>query len=150
MALRLPMSGGFESFANVRDIPFIARHAHRTREEVCKLLKIPADKPSCFRHSAVSTGIDTEVLSKLKKYTVLMTALPLARVKKDTPAAERKGSLVSINEEAMYNIGVRYEDLVGASDAVVTKPGYGIVSECIANDAAVLYTPRGHFLSTMC
>jgi L-arabinokinase len=45
----------------------------------------------------------------------------------------------------MYNIGVRYEDLVGAAEAVVTKPGYGIVSECIANDSAILYTPRGHF-----
>jgi predicted glycosyltransferase len=75
----------------------------------------------------------------------MTTMAPAARVKKDTPAAERKGSLVTINEEAMYNIGVRYEDLVGASEAVVTKPGYGIISECIANDAAVLYTPRGHF-----
>ena len=28
---------------------------------------------------------------------------------------------------------------------MVTKPGYGIVSECIANDAAILYTARGHF-----
>ena len=45
MALRLPMSGGFESFSNVKDIPFVARHASRTREEVCKLLKLPADKP---------------------------------------------------------------------------------------------------------
>ena len=40
----------------------------------------------------------------------------------------------------MYDAGVRYEDLVGAAEAVVTKPGYGIISECIANDAAVLYT----------
>ena len=148
MALRLPMSGGFESFSNVRDIPFIARHARRSREEVCKLLKIPADKTlvlSSFGGFGLST-LDTEVLSKLKKYTVLVTTMtPAARVKKDTPAAERKGSLVTINEEAMYNIGVRYEDLVGACEAVVTKPGYGIISECIANDAAVLYTPRGHF-----
>ena len=45
MALRLPMSGGFESFSNVRDIPFVARHASRSREEVCKLLKLPSDKP---------------------------------------------------------------------------------------------------------
>ena len=45
----------------------------------------------------------------------------------------------------MYDVGVRYEDLVGAAEAVVTKPGYGIISECIANDAAILYTPRGHF-----
>jgi L-arabinokinase len=40
---------------------------------------------------------------------------------------------------------VRYEDLVGAAEGVVTKPGYGIVSECIANDTAILYTSRGHF-----
>ena len=45
----------------------------------------------------------------------------------------------------MYDAGVRYEDLVGASEAVVTKPGYGIISEAIANDAALLYTSRGHF-----
>ena len=148
MALRLPMSGGFESFSNVRDIPFIARHSRRTKEEVCKLLKIPADKSlvlSSFGSFGLA-GLDTDVLAKLKKYVVLVTAMtPLARVKKDTPAAERKGSLVTINEEAMYNIGVRYEDLVAASDVVVTKPGYGIISECIANEAAVLYTSRGHF-----
>ena len=45
MALRLPMSGGFETFANVKDIPFIARHATQTREQVCKALKLPNDKP---------------------------------------------------------------------------------------------------------
>jgi hypothetical protein len=28
---------------------------------------------------------------------------------------------------------------------VVTKPGYGIISECIANDTAILYTSRGKF-----
>jgi UDP-N-acetylglucosamine:LPS N-acetylglucosamine transferase len=45
----------------------------------------------------------------------------------------------------MYDAGVRYEDLVAAADVVVTKPGYGIISECIANDTAILYTSRGHF-----
>ena len=38
-----------------------------------------------------------------------------------------------------------YADLVAASDVVVSKPGYGIVSECIANDTPLLYTPRGRF-----
>lgn len=148
MALRLPMSGGFESFSNVRDIPFVARHASRTREEVCKLLKIPGDKPivlASFGGIGLS-GLDAEVLAKFKKYTVItaITAM-LGRAQKNAPASERKGSFVTINEEAMYNLGLRYEDLVGAAEAVVTKPGYGIVSECIANDSAILYTPRGHF-----
>ncbi len=148
MALRLPMSGGFESFSNVKDIPFIARHASKTRDEVCKALKLPNDKPLVL----VSFGgyglpaLETETLSKFKKYTVLTTAnVPLTRARKELPAAERKGSYITINEEAMYNAGIRYEDLVGAADAVVTKPGYGIISECIANDTAILYTTRGHF-----
>jgi L-arabinokinase len=148
MALRLPMAGGFESFANVRDLPFIARHAGRSREEVAKLLKLPADKPIVlvsFGGYGLS-GLDTDALAKFKKYTVVNTSnQPLGRVKKDATTAERKGSYISVNEEAMYDVGVRYEDLVGAADAVVTKPGYGIIAESIANDTAILYTSRGHF-----
>ena len=72
--------------------------------------------------------------------------MPLSRAaRKEAAAAEKKGSFISINEEAMYDAGVRYEDLVGAAEAIVTKPGYGVISECIANDTAVLYTSRGHF-----
>ena len=148
MALRLPLSGGFESFSNVRDIPFIARHSARTREEVCKQLKIPADKPivlASFGGYGLP-GLDTDLLSKFKKYTVISTAnVSLSRARKDTPLVEKKGSYISINEEAMYDHGLRYEDLVLAAEAVVTKPGYGIIAECIANDAAMLYTSRGHF-----
>jgi L-arabinokinase len=147
MALRLPMSGGFESFSNVKDIPFIARHASMTREDVCKRLKLPADKPIVlvsFGGYGLS-GLETESLGKSKKYTyVSATSVPLSRARKEQPA-ERKGAYISVNEEAMYDSGVRYEDLVGASEVIVSKPGYGIVSECIANEKALLYTSRGHF-----
>ena len=69
----------------------------------------------------------------------------MSRARKDTPLTEKKGSFININEEAMYDHGVRYEDLVLAAEAVVTKPGYGIIAEAIANDASILYTTRGHF-----
>jgi L-arabinokinase len=71
--------------------------------------------------------------------------VPLTRARKDALAIERKGAFVSLNEEVMYDAGIRYEDLVGAAEIVVTKPGYGIIAECIANDTAILYTSRGHF-----
>ena len=29
---------------------------------------------------------------------------------------------------------------------VATKPGYGIIAECVANDTAILYTSRGRFV----
>jgi len=148
MALRLPMSAGFESFSNIKDIPFIARHATRTREEVCKILKLPADRPLVLM-SFGGYGIpnlDTDALAKFKKYTVINAASrQVARARKETPLVERQGAFVFVNEEPMYDAGLRYEDLVRAAEAVVTKPGYGIVSEAIANEAAVLYTSRGHF-----
>ena len=40
---------------------------------------------------------------------------------------------------------LRYPDLVAAADVVVSKPGYGIVTECIANGTALLYASRGRF-----
>ena len=94
--------------------------------------------------SISSTKLSGRQLAKFRKYTVVTTTnVPLGRNRRD--ATERKGSFVAIPDEAVYDAGVRYEDLVAAADAVVTKPGYGIVSEAIANDTAILYTSRGHF-----
>jgi L-arabinokinase len=50
-----------------------------------------------------------------------------------------------VPERRLYDAGLRYEDLVRAVDVVVTKPGYGIIAECIANETAILYTLRGRF-----
>jgi UDP-N-acetylglucosamine:LPS N-acetylglucosamine transferase len=38
-----------------------------------------------------------------------------------------------------------YVSLLAACDAIITKPGYGIVADCLANRVPVLYTPRGPF-----
>src|SRR6185312_2132435 len=35
--------------------------------------------------------------------------------------------------------------VVGAVDVVFTKPGYGIISECVANRTPLVYTSRGRF-----
>jgi len=42
-------------------------------------------------------------------------------------------------------LGLSYPDAVGAADAVVTKPGYGIVADCIGAGTPMLYTDRGDF-----
>ncbi len=39
----------------------------------------------------------------------------------------------------------QYEDLVRAVDAIVTKPGYGIVADALAHRLPMLYTDRGEF-----
>jgi L-arabinokinase len=57
----------------------------------------------------------------------------------------RDAGVHTVSERQMYGQGLGYEDLVRAVDVVISKPGYGIVSDCIANDTALLYTSRGHF-----
>jgi len=42
-------------------------------------------------------------------------------------------------------LGLAYQDVVGASDVVVTKPGYGIVTDAIAAGTRLVYTDRGDF-----
>ena len=64
-------------------------------------------------------------------------ALPYDRI-------EQSG-LIVISPERHPPSGFKYEDLVAAADVVVSKPGYGIVSECVANRTPFLYTSRGRF-----
>ena len=145
--LRLPMAGGFEGLEPIaRDIPFIARRSGRDTDEVRQMLNLPRrgdGKPlvlMSFGGYGVS-GLDTAALGRLKDYTVATTDIP-AQEHTIQPAP----GLLYISEHDLYGRGLRYEDLVRAADVVVTKPGYGIISEAIANDTALLYTSRGHFI----
>ena len=127
LALRMPMWGGFATMPNVRDIPFVARRSRRDRDDVRAALGIPAAGRvvlASFGGYGVE-GLNVDAIRSLPGYHVLLPGM--------------------IDENAMYERGYRYEDLVKAADVVVTKPGYGIISECLANDAALLYTSRGDF-----
>jgi L-arabinokinase len=152
LALRLPMFGGFEVFgARVRDVPFIARRSRFDRAAARRAFVLPEGRPIVL----VSFGgyglasLDLTRLQALDAYTIVLTADPQQMRRGDSPAARPaagSGNLVTLDEAAIYREGLRYEDLVAASDVVVTKPGYGIIAEAIANHAAVLYTSRGHFV----
>jgi L-arabinokinase len=147
IVLRLPMAGGFEGLEHVaRDIPFVARHSSRTQDEVRRVLGLPSRADGnplvlmSFGGYGVA-GLDTTALARLRDYTIATTDSPSAN------NAIRPGhGLLYISEKDVHDSGLRYEDLVRGADVIVTKPGYGIISEAIANGAALLYTSRGHFV----
>jgi hypothetical protein len=122
-ALRLPMHGGFAPMASVTtDIPFIARHATREPSDTRRRLNITSDRPV--------------VLVSFGGYGLQASSYHAT--------AEAQG-LTLVHFERNPPPGVSYPDIVAAADVVVTKPGYGIISECIANGTAMVYTSRGHF-----
>jgi len=120
-ALRLPMHGGFSTIPQITDIPFIARRSRRARADTRRLAGIPEDRPFVLASfSGYGLSVPFEQIAQHERLTVLSspTAPP-------PPLA--------------------YEDLVAAADLVISKPGYGIVSECVANGTPLLYTSRGRF-----
>ena len=122
LALRLPLHGGFETMPLVRDIPLIARHSTRDPIDTRRRLGIPTGQVVVLASfSGFGLSLPVEELQRSKDFVLLV--------------AEREPPP-----------GLRYEDLVAAADVVVSKPGYGIVSECAANGTALLYTSRDNFI----
>jgi UDP:flavonoid glycosyltransferase YjiC (YdhE family) len=123
LVLRLPMHGGFGSVtASVVDIPFIARRSTRDRADTRRRLGVPDDRPFVLA-SFGAYGVDTEF-----------------------QAIARSEGLTVLAPRAQLDNGVVYPDAVAAADVVISKPGYGIVSECIAGNTPLLYTSRGRFV----
>jgi len=139
-AWRLPMHGGFETFQTIVDVPFVARHARHERLETRTRLGLPATGRRLALLSFGGYGVsdlDLPSLDCLDMWEVVVTGTT-------APGSIPRG-VHFIYEQDIYDRGLRYEDLVHAVDAVVTKPGYGIISECIANETAIVYTSRGRF-----
>jgi hypothetical protein len=120
-ALRLPIHGGFDSMQAVTtDIPFIARRSVSDPAETRRLLGLSGRRPIAIA-SFGGFGLD----------------LPYDRL--------AKSGLTVLVPPRHPPEALRHEDLVAAADVVVSKPGYGIVSECVANGTPLLYTSRGRF-----
>ena len=90
-------------------------------------------------------------MAGLDGYTVVVTADVTAnRRANEVPSGAIGAALPAQRSDrgraGALRDGLRYEDLVAAVDVVMTKPGYGIIAECVANDTALVYTSRGHFV----
>ena len=128
--LQLPMHGDCTSCPTIQDVPLIARRAKSTREETRKIL-----------------GLGSEV----KAYLISLVALDLneeaeRRLRDMSEIAFLYKRPLKLNfGTCLDGLAVSYADVVSAVDGVITKPGYGIVSECLVNSTPIIYTDRGYF-----
>jgi L-arabinokinase len=142
LALELPFAGGFDVFPSVRRIPLVCRHPSRTRADTRRFFGLPEAR----RVALLSFGgygmpaLDLARLDCFGDWTIVATDRSAP-----APGGVRRLPIVFVPERSFVSSGFRYEDLVAAADAVVTKPGYGIIAECIAAGTAMLYTSRGDF-----
>jgi L-arabinokinase len=139
--LRLPFHGGFAAMRGpIDDIPLVARSSALGRDAVRRRLALTGTRPivlaSFGGHGA---PIPYAAAARLNDVTLLVTDHETAE------EGDAGGRLVRLPRQQLRAAGLAYPDLVAAADVVISKPGYGIVSECIANGAALLYARRGRF-----
>ena len=137
LLLQLPFAGDLSAFPRRQEIPLVARRPRMSREEARRRLGLPDDKPGVL----VSFGgigmpaLDLGALAGLAGHHFLMEA----------PGRPLPPNATSTDAARLHAAGMDFRDVVGAADVVVTKPGYGIVSDAIAAGTRIVYTERGDF-----
>jgi L-arabinokinase len=132
LLLQLPMHGDCSACPHIQDVPLVARRAQRKREETLKILGLGLDQ-KVYLISFGWLELGETALKRLEEITDAMFLFkhPL--------------SFQFRNGMCLDDHPLSYEDVVAAVDGVITKPGYGIVSDCLAHGTPVIYTDRGFF-----
>lgn len=131
--LQLPMHGDCSACPTVLDVPLVARHAKRTREETRRILGLPQEQEAylvSFQSLNLEAGAERRLETMGERIFLYKHPLRL-----------RARNSLSLDE-----LDVSYADAVAAVDGVITKPGYGIVADCLVHGTPVIYTDRGLFL----
>lgn len=136
LCLRTPFHGGITAFANIEDIPVIGRHSHTPRDQTREKLGIDSRHRRDHRLVLLTFGgfqtrtFPLDWSAKLENATVVTTLEDV----------EEGPNILKLDRSA-----IRHPDLVAACDLVVSKPGYGILSESAVNQVPVLFVKRYDF-----
>ncbi|MFQ5646844.1 MAG: hypothetical protein ACE5GM_07945 [bacterium] len=131
---RLPLYGDLSAFPRIRDVPLIARKSEKDKQETRRILGLPLNK-KLILCSFGGIGIKREISFNRRDFGLVSTLESLPQT----------ADTWRISTEKMRENSLHYQDLVAASDAVLTKLGYGIVSEAIANRTSLLYIDSSDF-----
>jgi hypothetical protein len=140
LLLRLPFAGDLRAFPEIADIPLVARRPRLEKSEARRRLGLDERPAVLLAFGGIGfPGLKLAAFASLRDYQVLLPGPPRA-----APGA-LQGSVRLLAGEQLDAAGVAFPDLVRAADVVVTKPGYGIVSDCIGAGTRLVYTERGDF-----
>ena len=135
LLLELPFAGDLAAFPRRERIPLVARQPKRPRNEVREMLDHVGGTLVLLSFGGLGLpGFDARMLEGLTGFRFVQVG-----------EARAAANVRSLRAEQLEVLGLGYEDVVAAADVVVTKPGYGIVSDAIAARTRIVYTERGDF-----
>lgn len=113
-------------------VPLVARRGYPIRTEVTASLGIsPGKKLALLYLGNWGLTIDWQALEQLNEWAFLV----------DRPLTQTAPENVRVFDPTLW----RYADVAASVDAVVSKAGYGTLTECIANSVPLIYLPRHGF-----
>jgi len=141
MAWRFPLHAGFHTCQNIADVPLVARRSTKDPGKLRNCLGLPHDS-SIVLFSFGRYGVSNINWSRVREtsnYHFVFTSGDQIDLLPNGPI------FTALNEAALRRNGLGYPDVLAAADIVITKPGFGMVAECAANNTAMLYTERSNF-----
>jgi hypothetical protein len=133
LLLRLPFCEAMTAFPNIEDIPLVAREGRSRRREIAALTGCDMSKKWILLSFTSLDWSEDAVrhVEEIDEYEFL-TVLPLQWKRKNIYAISREQ--------------FPFSDVIASADAVITKPGFGILSDCIINRKPIIYADRSDFL----
>ena len=132
LLLRLPFHDAMGSFRRIEDVPLVARPGRARRAEIATRTGARADR-SWVLLSFTTLALDDRALDAVEGLDgyEFFTVQPLAWRRRNIHPIDRAE--------------LPFLDVVASVDTVVSKPGFGIVSECIVNRKPLVYADRSDF-----
>jgi hypothetical protein len=132
LLLRLPFHEEMKAFPRIENIPLVGVPGRERRAEMAELTGIDPGKTWVLL-SFTTLAWDGDALAAVEKIAgyEFFTVLPLAWHVRNLHAVDRER--------------LPFRDILASVDAVISKPGYGIVADCIANKKPLLFAERSDF-----
>jgi len=133
LLLRLPFCEKMTAFPRIEDIPLVARPGRPRRAGIAAISGCDPNKKWILL-SFTTLDWSDETLERVEKISdyEFLTVLPLAWRRKNIHPLDREK--------------VPFSDVIASVDAVISKPGFGILSDCIVNSKPLIYAERNDFL----
>jgi hypothetical protein len=133
LLLRLPFCEEMTAFPKIEDIPLVASPGKSRREEIAALCGSDIHKKWILLSFTTLDWSDETLarVEQIKEYE-FFTVRPLTWERRNIHSLDRDQ--------------VGFSDVVASVDGVISKPGFGILSDCMANNKPLIYADRSNFL----
>lgn len=134
LLLKLPFSPAMEIFSQQVNMSLLAKPGRERRHELAKLSGADTGKRwVLLSFTTLDWGEaalrEVETLTDFEFFTVKPLDLTGRR-----------------NIHSIDRMTIGFSDVLASADVVVTKPGYGILSDCVANEKPIVYAEREDFI----